>query len=94
MPNRYDQGNVIRVLSTFTTSGDTNQDPSSSYFAVSIPGGAVNSIDVNSVVNPSTGLFYFDFPVNTPGEYFYRAIGLGTGQAQSFGAFQVNSAMF
>lgn len=89
MPNQYYPKNIIRLTNTMTSSGNLIINPTSVYAAVFFD--SVSSIDPSSIVNPTSGFFYFDFEVKTPGILGYRWTTEGSHKSESFGAIQVNS---
>lgn len=93
--NTYLQGNVVRLLASFTNSAGTPVDPSSLtlYHGVIRPqASAVQSLvyGQNSIVRASVGVFYSDVPVNSSGDWRYRWEGLGDNQAAIEGGFSVS----
>ena len=65
MPNQYYPNNIIRLTNTMTASGDLTINPTSVYLATFFE--SVSSIDPGSIVNPTSGFFYADIEVETPG---------------------------
>ncbi len=92
MPNQYYPNNIVRFTNTMTASGDLTINPTSVYASVFFE--SVSSIDPSSIVNPTSGFFYFDFEVETPGILGYRWRTEGSHKSESFGAIQVNSEPF
>jgi hypothetical protein len=90
----YDVGDVARILATFTNSAGAGVDPSSVTLQVRPRDWSVASYStliygVNSIAKASAGVYYHDFPVNTPGELMYRWNGLGINAAAEEGMFTV-----
>ena len=92
MPNQYYPNNIIRFTNTMTSSGGLTINPTSVYAAVFFD--SVSSIAPGNIVNPTSGFFYFDFEVETPGILGYRWRTEGSHKSESFGAVQVNSEPF
>ena len=86
-------GNVIRLQGTFTNSGGVKHLPQNVFLAFSDIVG-VNSVDVASLNNPETGVYYYDLAVSTPQEYIVRWTATGSGAARSYSAFMVSSLQF
>lgn len=86
-------GNVARVQCQFVNSGNNLVDPTSVFVAFHW-GGSTTTVEVTSVVNPSTGIYYYDLQVNSAGEYFTRFTGTGNAKAQAFGAVHVTTPNF
>lgn len=85
--------NRVRVSATMTDSGNTLVNPSSLYLAYRL-GLNVTSINPSSIANPSTGAFYYDIDVVTPGEYIFKWTSKGVHFAQQYDSFLVNSVFF
>ena len=96
MTNQYYPNNVIRHSVTFTNSGGALADPSSVYAAVfyDATSQSVTSVDVGSVVHPSTGLYYFDFEVESHGILGTRWTSRGSHISEGFHAIQVTYVPF
>lgn len=89
MPNAYTPGNVVRLTNVMTASGDLIINPTTVHVAVFHT--AVESIDVNSVVNPTSGTFYFDYCVETPGILGVRWETSDSHKTKSYHAIDVTS---
>jgi hypothetical protein len=92
--NNYYPNNRIRVSAITTDSGNLRVVASSVYAAFYIGPALVTSITPTSISNPSTGFYYFDYDVVTPGEYITRWRTQGTHISESYNSFLVNSTMF
>ncbi len=88
-PNNYFPGNLVRFSNSMTGSGDLTINPTSVYAAVFHT--TVLSVDPSSIVNPSSGLFYFDYCVETPGILGVRWETDGSHKSKSFHAIEVDS---
>lgn len=90
--NFYDVGDVIHLQATFTNSAGTGVDPSTVTFQYRPRDWSTSSFStliygVNSIVKAATGVYYHDFPVQTPGEFMYRWNGLVANAAAEEGIF-------
>ena len=79
MPNMYDIGDVVRVSSTFLSTGSVKTDPTSTKFVYTTPDGTdvVNSrsgtsTSSNSIHRTTAGVFYFDVTTTSSGTYWHR----------------------
>ena len=86
MGNRYDQGDLVRVIGTWTDplNSDTPIDPTAVNLSVKTPAGVVTTyvygVD-GEVVKSSTGVYYSDISLSEGGTWTYRWWSTGTRQA-------------
>lgn len=92
MPNKYYPNNIIRLTNAMTSSGNLTINPTSVYLATFFD--SVSTIDVGSIVNPTSGFFYADIEVETPGILGYRWTTEGSHKSESFGSIEVTSVPF
>lgn len=91
MEREYDEGNVLRVTGTFTLNGSVT-DPTDVFLEFKKPGAVAveyeYGVDVE-LVKSSTGVYYVDLDLDTPGRWLYRFFSTGTGQAARPRSFYV-----
>lgn len=92
--NKYYPGNVVRFTATITNSGGDLIDPGDIFAAIKQPDSSVSSIDVSSVVNPSTGVYYFDLSVSSAGEYILRWHSTGDAPSLAYNPIFANTPAF
>lgn len=82
------------MSTTLTASGGSLISASSVSLAVFLGPSLVSSVNPSSIQNPSTGLYYYDLDVTTPGEHIARWRSYGSHVSESYNSFLVNSTMF
>lgn len=92
--NTYDVGDKVRITGAWTDPNDSDAaiDPTTVSAAYKNPSGVVLTKVYGSdadVVRSGTGSFYMDISITVSGEYWYRWIGTGTGQAAGESMFGV-----
>ena len=92
--NNYHVGNVVRLAAIFTNSAGVQVDPSSVASLHRIIKPVLTAVQtttygVGSVTRVSTGSYYYDLAVNSPGELHYRYEGRGDNPAATEGQMQV-----
>lgn len=92
--NLYQVGDLVRISGAFTDTSDAPQDPSALSLFVTAPNGItteyVYGTDVE-VVKDSTGNYHADIDADLAGDWRYRWVSSGTGQASQFGQFVVEA---
>lgn len=90
MPSTYDQGDIVRMIGTFTDTGGTKGDPTTVNFALTTPDSTAlttgNSFTrtgattgtVDSITRESSGVFFFDKLTTSKGLYEWRYTSTGT----------------
>ena len=98
MSNYYDQGDNVRMSSTFTDTGATKADPSTVDFVFTTPDGTdtVNTRTststglVDSIHRVSTGVYFRDAVIgSSSGAYWYRYSSTGNITAMDEATFRV-----
>lgn len=86
MANRYEVGDLVRCIGTFTTAAGVAQDPSGVVFKYKDPSGNTVTLiyGVNAaLLKTSTGVYYADINMDEAGFWYYHFAGTGSGQAGS-----------
>lgn len=97
--NSYDAGDPIRLIGTFQNVGGTLTDPTQVFLHLTLPpvggvqpGSVQYTLAQGSVIQASTGSFYYDLnplPSGTPGVWTYTYVGTGSLNAAFVGQFFV-----
>lgn len=85
--NTYDIGDIVRLSGTFTDTGGEPIDPTAVTVQYLDPDGNVTT--QGSLNHPSTGFYYVDITVDSPGVWAYRIYSTGTGQSAEESWFRV-----
>jgi len=76
----YDKGDKVRLQVTFKeVTTLTLTDPTTVTLKVTTPSGAIQSFvyGTANIVKSSTGVYYYDYPIELTGTHRYRWIGSG-----------------
>lgn len=87
----YPVGSLVSVYGTFRNNIGALADPTNVYFELTNPAGTtvVLHYGVDPVIKDSTGVYHINVDANAVGLYQYHIYATGTGQAATFGAFNV-----
>lgn len=72
--NKCDIGDIQTLSVLFTDSSNTPKDPTTVVCKVKTPDGVVTSY---TPIRSSTGVYYYNFPVEQSGTHYYRFEGTG-----------------
>lgn len=95
--NEYAVGDLVRLTGTLETADGTNVDPTTVVCKVKKPSGTVTTYTYNSdpfPVKSETGVYYVDVTTDEAGEWWYRFVSTGTGQAADEQRFYVRESQF
>ena len=84
----YEIGDLARISVLFTDILNNPENPTTVTLVVLAPDGTSSTI-TSGIINPSTGNFYYDFPVAQSGIYKFQYTGVGSVQAVQEGQFIV-----
>jgi hypothetical protein len=90
----YDQGDLVRLTSTFTDLTGQPVDPNSVQIVVQKPDGTESTHIGPEVVHDATGTYHFDLTPDQTGVWNYRWESFGPGQAAEPGQFRVRPRYF
>jgi len=96
MNNVYDNGDVVRVFGTFTSTGGTPVNPTAVRAKYRPPGSTLVTLTYGAstrVVRSSTGNYYVDIEANARGVWRYRWDSSGVGKAAQEGQFIVKPGL-
>ena len=89
----YDIGDLVQVTSVFTNSAGTAIDPTT--VSIQVKGGTDATVTTYvygtdaALVKDSTGHYHCNISVTSSGQWHYRWVSTGTGQAAEEGYFNV-----
>lgn len=91
---KYDIGDTVRVTGTFTDSTDTVRDPGAVNLTVKSAKGKMVQYTYagGDITKASTGVYYKDLDIDTPGRWFYRFWSTGNYKAAGEESFLVVDA--
>ena len=84
MANSYDQGDLVRVSSTFTDENGSPADPAAVFCEVRDPSENVSTYEYGqdaALVRDDTGDYHLDIDADEAGWWHYRWYSTGNGQA-------------
>ena len=90
--NAHDKGDVIRLSGTFRDNLGALINPTAVTLKYRKPTGEVTTVAGGSLVNPSTGTYYYDVTADQAGVWTYRYESTGTGSAAEETTFIVRSS--
>ena len=98
MPSSYDQGDTVRMSSTFTDTGGTKTDPTQTKFVYTTPDGTDTVVTRSGTATGSTGnimrstdgVYFKDSVIgSSSGAYWYRYSSTGNITAMDEATFRV-----
>ena len=98
MANAYDQGDIVRMSSTFTTTGGVKADPTTVTFVYTTPDGTDSVVTRSGTSTGSTGnifrstdgVYFTDAVIgSSSGPYWYRYSSTGVITAMDEATFRV-----
>ena len=82
--NIYDQGDLVRIASSFKDIAGVDKDPTTIIFRTKRPDASVQSLTYGidlSIVRDAVGKYHYDLSLDQAGEYHYRVEATGAVQA-------------
>lgn len=92
MHDRFERDSLIRIEATETDIDLVPVDPTEIILKVEDPTGNVVTYEAPVVIHDGVGRFHVDISVPLDGQWFYRWIASGQGQAAKRGSFTVQPA--
>lgn len=96
MSDVFDNGDVVRVFGTFTSTGGTAVDPTAVRMRYRAPGSTLVTLTYGGstrVVKSGTGNYYVDIQANKRGVWRYRFDSSGAGKAAEEKQFTVRPGL-
>lgn len=95
--NEYDVGDLVRMTGALTTADGTAVDPTALVCKVKKPSGTVTTLTYGTDAFPvrsAAGTYYAEVTADEAGEWWYRFVSTGTGQAAEEERFYVRESQF
>ena len=94
MATAYNEGSVVRLTATFRDASAVLANPTTVTLRVrdATPATTSYTFAAAQLINPSTGIFYRDVTVSTPGQWYFWFIGATGVTAADGGEFVVTAA--